>query len=163
MPEAAYPGSIESTANDLLVNEEKLLHKLRLLEALHAGAATEGEKIAAGEARERILKRLAELTETDEPEEFQFSMADTWSRKVFVALLRRYNIQPYRYHRQRRTTVMARMPRRFMEETLWPEFQEFSKTLRDYLSEVTDRVVTQVLDGDSSDAEVVSEQLMLGN
>lgn len=82
-------------------------------------------------------------------------MADTWSRKVFVALLRRYNIQPYRYYRQRRTTVMARMPRRFMEETLWPEFQASAQTLREYLSDI------QVLEGDSSEAEVVPEQLML--
>lgn len=143
------------------MSEENLLRKLRLLEALHAGGATEGEKTAAGEARARILARLAELAETDPPQEFQFSMADAWSRKVFVALLRRYNIEPYRYRRQRRTTVMARMPRRFMEETLWPEYKAFAEILREYLSDVTDKVVTQVLEGDSSEAKVVSEQQLL--
>lgn len=143
------------------MSEENLLRKLRLLEALHAGGATEGEKTAAGEARDRILARLAELAETDPPQEFQFSMADAWSRKVFVALLRRYNIEPYRYRRQRRTTVMARMPRRFMEETLWPEYKAFAEILREYLSDVTDKVVTQVLEGDSSEAKVVSEQQLL--
>jgi hypothetical protein len=51
---------------------------------------------------------------SDLPEEIQFSMNDLWSRRVFVALLRRYGIRPYRYPRQRHTTVMARMPRRFL-------------------------------------------------
>jgi hypothetical protein len=39
--------------------------------------------------------------------EFRFSLADQWSRHLLVALLRRYGIKPYRYSRQRRTTVMV--------------------------------------------------------
>jgi hypothetical protein len=88
-------------------------------------------------------------------------MSDLWSRKVFVSLLRRYGIRPYRYSRQRNTTVMAKVPRRFVNETLWPEFQEISKMLRAYLSEVTERVVQQVLHSDSSEAEVVEEPQQL--
>ncbi len=88
-------------------------------------------------------------------------MEDMWSRKVFVALLRRYGIKPYRYYRQRYTTVMARVSKRFVDETLWPEFLEISETLRAYLSEITDRVVSQVIHQDSSEAEVVKEQMML--
>jgi hypothetical protein len=88
-------------------------------------------------------------------------MADMWSRKVFVALLRRYGIRPYRYSGQRYTTVMARVSRRFVDETLWPEFQEISDTLRAYLSDVTDRVVRQVIHKDSSEAEVVEKAMQL--
>ena len=139
------------------MDEAKLLEKLRLIEALYAGAATEGEKDAAGRARHRILERLEELARDDPPVEYQFSMADIWSRHVFVALLRRYGIRPYRYRRQRRTTVMARLSKRFLDETLWPEFQEISRTLRAYLSDVTERVVSQVIHQDSSEAEVVEE------
>ena len=139
------------------MDEAKLLEKLRLIEALFAGAATEGEKDAAGRARQRILDRLDHLEREDPPVEYQFSMADMWSRKVFVALLRRYGIQPYRYRRQRRTTVMARVSKRFLDETLWPEFQEISETLRTYLSDVTQRVVSQVIHQDSSEAEVVEQ------
>ena len=96
--------------------------------------------------------------------EYRFSMEDLWSRKVFVALLRRYDITPYRYKRQRHTTVMARVSERFVDETLWPEFQEFSGTLARYLSEVTERVVAEVIFEDSSDAEVVPQphQLSFG-
>ena len=84
-------------------------------------------------------------------------MTDIWSRHVFVALLRRYGIRRYRYRRQRRTTVMARLSKRFLDETLWPEFQEVSRTLHTYLSGVTERVVSQVIHQDSSEAEVLEE------
>ncbi len=140
------------------MDECTLIEKLRRIEALHAGATTEGERDAAERARQRILDRLDDWKRRAPPTEYQFSMADMWSRKVFVALLRRYGIEPYRYKRQRHTTVMARVPEQFVEETLWPEFQEISDTLQSYLGEVTERIVSQVLHEDSSEASVVSEQ-----
>ena len=38
---------------------------------------------------------------------------------------------------------MARVPVSFVNETLWPEFQELNKTLGSYLDEETDRVITK--------------------
>lgn len=143
------------------MDEAKLVDKLRLIEALFAGATTEGEKDAAGRARNRILERLKRLEVEDPPVEYRFTMADMWSRKVFVALLRRYGIRPYRYSRQRYTTVMARVSRRFVNETLWPEFQQISESLRTYLSDVTDRIVHEVIHQDSSEAEVLESPLQL--
>ena len=116
------------------MDEAKLIEKLRLIEALFAGAATEGEKVAAERAKQRILERLRSYEREDPPVEYRFAMDDMWSRKVFVAMLRRYGIRPYRYRGQRYTTVMARLSKRFVDETLWPEFQEISETLRTYLS-----------------------------
>ena len=143
------------------MDEARLIDKLRLIEALFAGATTEGEKVAAERARDRILERLKLWEKEDPPVEYRFSMADMWSRKVFVALLRRYGIRPYRYSGQRYTTVMARVSKRFVDETLWPEFQEISETLRSYLSDVTDRVVQQVIHQDSSEAEVIEKPKQL--
>ena len=144
-----------------LMDEATLINKLRLIEALFSGAATDGEKIAAERARQRIMDRLKLREQEDPPIEYSFSMSDMWSRKVFTALLRRYGITPYRYHRQRYTTVMARISEKFVDETLWPEFLEISDTLETYLSEVTDRVVSQVIHKDSSEAEVVEKPLQL--
>jgi hypothetical protein len=143
------------------MDEAKLINKLRMIEALFSGATTEGEKIAAGRARDRILERLKLLEKEDPPVEYRFTMADMWNRKVFLALLRRYGIRPYRYSGQRYTTVMAKVSRRFVEETLWPEFQELSNTLQSYLSDVTDRVVQQVIHQDSSEAEVIKKPKQL--
>lgn len=143
------------------MDEARLIEKMLLIEALIAGAATDGERVAAERARERIRERLEQVEREDPPIEYQFTLADMWSRKVFVALLRRYGIRPYRYYRQRRTTVMARVSKRFVDETLWPEFQEISETLRAYLSEVTERVVGQVIHQDSSEAEIVAKPIQL--
>ena len=143
------------------MDEAKLIEKLQLVEALFAGATTEGEKDAAERVRNRILDKLKRLEKEDPPIEYRFSMADIWSRKVFVAMLRRYEIQPYRYRRQRLTTVMARISQRFLNETLWPEFEELSDILRRYLSDVTDRVVRQVIHRDSSEADIIENPKQL--
>jgi hypothetical protein len=73
-----------------------------------------------------------------------------------LSLLRRYGLEPYRYSGQRRTTVMVRAPRVFIDETLWPEVQELNRTLRTYLDEVTDRVIKEGIHRDYSEAEVQS-------
>ncbi len=113
-------------------------------------------------ARARLLERLRAAAEVDAPEEYRFSMPDAWSRRVFVALLRRYGLKPYRYRRQRSTTIMVRVSPRFVDETLWPEFQEIHDTLRTYLDEVTTRVVREVLHDDLSDVAVTRERGALG-
>lgn len=100
--------------------------------------------MAAAKALERIRQRLKETKQVDPPVEYRFSLADMWSRRLFVALLRRYGIRPYRYHRQRHTTVMAKIPKRFVDDTLWPEFQELNDTLRAYLDDVTNHIFNLV-------------------
>jgi hypothetical protein len=144
------------------MDEAKLLEKLRLIEALFAGATTEGERVAAGEAKRRIQARLEAMEKVDPPVEFRFTLTDTWSRRVLLALLRRYGLEPYRYRGQRRTTVMVKAPKGFVSGTVWPEFEQLSATLRTYLDEITNRVVAQVIHEDSSEAAEVSEARQLG-
>jgi hypothetical protein len=88
--------------------ESQLREKLRKIEALFTGASTAGERLAAEAALERVRSRLAELGQRDPPIEMQFSVPDRWSRHLFLALCRRYGLAPYRYHRQRRNTIMVR-------------------------------------------------------
>jgi hypothetical protein len=139
------------------MNEAQLLEKLRLIEALIGGGATAGERGAAEAARNRILAKLAEAIREDPPVQHRFSMPDLWSRRLFLALLRRYDLRPYRRYRQRRTTVMVRVPKSFVDETLWPEFRKLSDALEEYLSEVTDRVIQEVFQSDGSEAAEVKE------
>ncbi len=139
------------------MNETKLIEKLKLIEALFAGATTDGEKDAAFNALQRIKERLKELHEIDPPVEYKFTMSNMWSRKLFVALLRRYDIKPFRYYRQRHTTVMAKVSKTFVDETLWPEFEEFDKILESYLDDITNKVISETIHADSSDAEVVKQ------
>lgn len=143
-------------------DEARLIEKLRAIEALFARPGSEGERVAAANARERILKRLRAVAESDPPIEYRFSMGDMWSRRVFLALLRRYDIRPYRRKGQRHTTVMAKISQGFVDETLWPEFEALSSTLSSYLDEVTSRVVAEVIHADVSEADVVAEPKQLG-
>lgn len=86
-------------------------------------------------------------------------MPDEWSRRLFLALCRRYGLNPYRYHRQRRTTVMVRVPRGFVDQVLWPEFQELNRALRAYLNEMTLRVIREEVFADASEAAEVGQAL----
>jgi len=139
------------------MDESKLIERLRLIEALFAGASSEGERVAAGRAKERILERLSRSVREQPSVEFRFSMPDLYSRRVFVALCRRYGLEPYRYRGQRHTSVMVRATREFVDGTLWPEYVKIDETLRSYLAEVTDRVVAEVLHEDRSEATVIEE------
>jgi len=139
------------------MNETKLIEKLKLIEALFAGATTDGEKDAAFNALQRIKGRLKEIQKIDPPVEYKFTMSNMWSRKLFVALLRRYDIKPFRYYRQRYTTVMAKVSKTFVDETLWPEFEEFDKILKSYLDDITNKVISETIHEDSSEAEVVQQ------
>ncbi len=141
-------------------DQAKIIETLQCIEALFAGATTDGEREAAANARERMRARLESYQETDPPVEYKFTLPDMWSRKLFVALLRRYGLQPYRYYRQRHTTVMTRVSKTFVDETLWPEFQKLDDTLREYLNDVTDRIITQGIYSDSSEPEI--RQQMIG-
>ena len=142
-------------------NEAKIIEKLKRIEALFSGATTEGERNAASNAINRMQKKLKEIKKNDPPVEFKFSMTNMWSRKLFVALLRRYDIKPYRYYRQRHTTVMAKISASFVDETLWSEFQELDKTLRTFLDEITNRVISEGIFADSSEAEVIQKQIAI--
>src|SRR5215831_11111830 len=139
--------------------ESQLSEKLRKIEALFAGAGTAGERLAAEAALERVRARLAELGRQDPLIEMQFTMPDRWSRHLFLALCRRYGLAPYRYHRQRRNTVMVRAPKGFIDQVLWPEFTELDRILQAYLHEVTLRIIREEVHADASEAPEVSAAL----
>ena len=133
--------------------EERLIEKLRKIEALFARATSAGERTAAENARDRIRQRLEQLEKSERVIEYRFSLPDAWSKSLFIALLRRYGIDPYRYSGQRRTTVMARVTRTFADEVLWPEYQQLNAMLRAHLESITKRVIAQAIHGDQADAE----------
>jgi hypothetical protein len=139
-------------------DELRLKEKLRAIEALFAGATTPGERDAA-RARERITARIADLS-PEPPVVWQFT-TDPWSHRLLLALARRYGLKPFRYPRQRHSTVMLRGPEKVLREVFVPEYQEMVATLRDHLSVVADRIIAEVLGGDHTEAAVVDEPRQL--
>lgn len=132
--------------------EAELRDKLRKIEALFAGAKTDGERLAAGAAAERIRARLAEAGAREALIEMRFALHDPWSRKLFVALARRYGLKPYRLPRMKRQSVVVRAPRSFIDSVFWPEFQELNQALSNYLVDVTDRLIREEVHVDTAEA-----------
>jgi hypothetical protein len=135
-----------------MTNEQQLREKLRKITALFEGAATPGERQAAAAAIERIRTALNAAAQTPSVVEMQFTLADQWQRRLFTALCRRYGLKPFRYKRQRSTTVMVRAPRAFLNNTLWPEFLELQEALHAYLNEATERIIREEVFRDADEA-----------
>lgn len=135
-----------------MTSEQQLREKLRKISALFEGAATSGERRAAMAAIERVRKALDAIQKTEQPQEFHFTLPDRWQRRLFAALCRRYGLEPYRYKRQRYTTVMVRVPKSFVERTLWPEYLEIKTALDEYLNEATERIIREEVYRDAGEA-----------
>lgn len=142
-------------------DEAILREKLRKIEALFTGAGTAGERVAAGAALERVRQRLAQTQAQEKPLELKFTFPDAWARRLFVALCRRYDLSPYRYKRQRHTTVMLRVPQSFVDATLWPEFSALHTALGEYLNAATERIIREEVHGDTTEAAEVEEPAQL--
>jgi hypothetical protein len=133
--------------------EQELRQKLRKIAALFEGATSAGEREAAAAALHRVRAALKAAESTERTIEMNFRLPDQWSRRLFLALCRRYGLKPFRYPRQRHSTVVLRAPETFIRETLWPEYVEISQALEEYLNEATQRIIREEVFGDAAEAE----------
>jgi hypothetical protein len=136
-----------------VTTEQELREKLRKIAALFEGATTVGERDAAAAASNRIRAALSTAEKAESAIEMQFTLPDRWSRRLFTALCRRYKLKPYRYPRQRHSTVMVRGPGTFLRNTLWPEFLEIKAALDTYLNEATERIIREEVFSNAEEAE----------
>jgi hypothetical protein len=136
-----------------VTTEQELRVKLRKIAALFEGATTEGERDAAAAALNRVRAALSATEKTEPSVEFSFRLPDRWNRRLFLALCRRYGLRPYRYPRQRYSTVVVRAPKSFVNQTLWPEYLEIARALDEYLNEATERIIRDEVFGDAGEAE----------
>ena len=138
------------------MDERELIEKLKRIQSLYMGATTAGEEVAALKAYERVQARLQQ-ERYNKPVEYKFTMSDRFQRRMFTALARKHGLEPYRRKRQRHTTVMLRVSKEFVDGVLWPEFEALSDSLHTYLDQVTDRVISEAVHADQSDAAVTRE------
>ena len=141
------------------MTESQLRERLRKIAALFEGAKTAGEREAAAAAMERVKKTLKTLPQAPPPVyteplvEMQFSLSDFWQRRLFSALCRRHGLIPFRYHRQRHTTLMVRVKQSFLDRILWPEYVQLRDALDEYLGAATDRIIREEVFNDSREAQ----------
>ena len=56
---------------------------------------------------------------------------------------------------------MAKIAPSFCDNTLWPEFQALSKVLNEYIASITEKVISEHIFKDSSEATVMEEPKQL--
>jgi hypothetical protein len=144
-----------------MVEHRDIRERLAKLEALFARGATAGERAAAGAAMGRLQARLDLGGKTiSEPEiEMQYSLPDVWSVRLFVAICRKHGVQPFRYPRQRRTTVMVRIRKSVFERTIAAEFQALHRELTSYFAEMVDHLISDVMKSDGDDDSLEQRQI----
>ncbi len=120
-----------------------LIEKIRKIEDLIQGASTAGEKHAAVLAKERINKRLGRK-EKNKIIEYTLYTQDSWHKKLLLAICRKYKVEPYRYNRQKYTTVMVKVEENFLQNVLWKEYLEYSKYLEILVEDVTDNLIEKI-------------------
>lgn len=148
------------------MTEQQLRERLRKIAALFEGAKTEGERDAAAAAMDRVKQSLGTLPPEPEPPrergwfyrhepivEMQFSLPDRWQRRLMSALCRRHGLIPFRYRRQRMTTLMVRGRRGYIENILWPEYCQLRDALDEYLAAATDRIIRDEVFNDAREAQ----------
>lgn len=119
-----------------------LSDKIRKVEALLAGAKTEGERQAALLAKERLVGK-----QQSAPVEYSVRTDSHWKKRLFLAICGKYGLHPYRYARQKRTTTMVRVSASFMKEVVWPEFQRYSAMLEELVQELMEDLITKIHGG----------------
>lgn len=132
------------------MTRDEIIDKIRKVEALFLGTDSPGEMQAALGALDRLKSQLASAP--GEAVEYQFSMPDPWKRQLFLALVRRHGLKPYRHPRQRSSSVMVRVSKSFLDRTLWPEYLQLSRLLHDYLNDATRDIISRAVHGDLSEA-----------
>lgn len=141
----------------MAVDDDELRARLAKLEALFRRAGTEGERAAAAAAIGRIQERLGR----DAPPaiEMKFSFPDAWAVRLFVAVCRKHGARPYRYPRQRRTTVMVRAPRERFDNEILREFNALHAELNVYFAETVDHLIRSAMKSDGDDSELEAVQI----
>ena len=144
----------------MMVDDEELRAKLAKVQALFRDAGSPGERAAAEAAMDRLHDRLGTADGNREPEvELQYSLPDKWSVRLLIAICRKHGVHPYRYTRQRRTTVMVRARERAFDRLVWTEFSRLHTELEIYFADVTDHLITRAMGSDGDDSALDRQRL----
>lgn len=138
--------------------DDVLQARLAKLETLFRRSGTDGERAAAGAAIGRIKERL-QSDRGEKPIELKFSLPDVWSVRLFVAVCRKHDVAPYRYPRQRRTTVMVRTSERYFTDVVWSEFSDLHSELAIWFEDTVSHLISEVMRSDGDDSAIEMARL----
>ncbi len=128
--------------------------KIRKIEALIAGAKSDGERQAAEFAKQRLQEKI-----TAQPIEYTVRLHSHWEKKLFVAVCSKHGLRTYRYMRQKYTTAMVRVAKPFMDFVLWPEYNKYASILHKLTEEISTDLVAKIHLVKEEDETVIAGEL----
>lgn len=131
-----------------------LAEKIRKIEALIAGAKSDGERQAAELAKERLKNKIPEQSI-----EYTICLGSPWEKRLFVALCCKHHVRPYRYPRQKHTTVKVRTTDSFINQILWPEYKKYSGLFRELAEGIIQDLTSRIHRVDEEDELVIAGEL----
>ena len=133
-----------------MTTESQTIETLGQIERHFAGASIAGKPDPDKAAMESIRNALREAEAREGSVELRLSLSDPMTMKLFLAVCRRYGIQPYQRQGQHRTTVMLKIPPSFSQNILVPEFQQLSEALAFFLRDTMERIIENSVFRDSA-------------
>lgn len=116
-----------------------IAEKIKKIEALIAGAKSDGERQAAEFAKKRLKEKIF-----SQPVEYAVRLDSRWKKQLFVALCKKHDLKTYRYARQKHTTAMLKVSTSFMNSVLWPEFQKHASVLDKLSQELLTDLISMI-------------------
>jgi hypothetical protein len=130
--------------------------KIRKIEALIAGAKSDGERQAAEFAKQRLQEKVIA-----QPIEYTVRLESPWKKKLFIAICSKHGFQTYRYVRQKYTTTMVRVSKPFMDCVLWPEYHKYASILDKLTEEILTDLISKIHLVKEEDETVIAGELPL--
>ena len=136
-------------------SQSDIYERLKKVESLFARAGTAGEAAAAAAAIDRLQAQLGKNARGPQEAEIelQYSLPDVWAVRLFFAVCRKHGISPYRYARQRRTTVVIKVRKSHFMRVVEPEFQLLHREMMAYFSETAEHLIRDMMRSDGEDRE----------
>lgn len=128
--------------------------KIRKIEALIAGAKSDGERQAAEFAKQRLQEKM-----TAQPIEYTVTLHSLWEKKLFVAICQKHGLRTYRYRRQKHTTTMVSVSTSFMDLVLWPEYNKYVHILHKLIQEISIDLISKIHLVEEEDEIIISGEL----
>jgi hypothetical protein len=128
--------------------------KIHKIEALIAGAKSDGERQAAQFAKQRLQEKI-----TAQPLEYTVRLHSRWEKKLFVAICSKHGLRAYRYTRQKYTTAMVRVVKPFMDSVLWPEYNKYASILHKLTEEISTDLISKIHLVNEDDETIIAGEL----
>ena len=128
--------------------------KIHKIEALIAGAKSDGERQAAQFAKQRLQEKI-----TAQPLEYTVRLHSRWEKKLFVAICGKYGLRTYRFMRQKYTTTMVRVAKPFMDLVLWPEYNKYASILHKLTEEISTDLISKIHLVNEDDETIIAGEL----